>query len=273
MNSMIFMLCFLFNLGIAKQSMNIHMLTHLPHFVRLFGPLWNFSCFGFESMNAHLKSMIHGTRHINHQISCAISMTRSLPGLVKNIIKRTESDDTKRLAKLLSSKITMGEKDDEKQDAQVLGKRRQLKADDPTVEQFQLHGLVHKFFRCATDKGHRLWSAEYQRCKIRNSYTISFIYNDATRYGSILYFIDNEDKLFAVVKLFNVSTLGPDGDFSLVSDRLQKYRGMIFKHIILVTDSKEEILLPVDHIHKKCIQISINNVMYIAIPPNQFEHN
>ena len=51
-----------------KQTMNVHLLRHMPQFVRLHGPLFQYSCFGFESMNNHLKNMVHGTRYINDQV-------------------------------------------------------------------------------------------------------------------------------------------------------------------------------------------------------------
>ena len=55
--------------GDFQQTMNVHMLRHVPKFVRMYGPLFNSSCFGFESMNSYLKSMVHGTRHVNSQVN------------------------------------------------------------------------------------------------------------------------------------------------------------------------------------------------------------
>lgn len=36
--------------------------------VRRCGPLWSVSCFGFESMNGHLKKHCHGTRNVLPQL-------------------------------------------------------------------------------------------------------------------------------------------------------------------------------------------------------------
>ena len=49
-------------------TMNVHSLIHLAQTVRNFGPLWSYSCFGFESMNGHLKKHFHGTRNILPQL-------------------------------------------------------------------------------------------------------------------------------------------------------------------------------------------------------------
>jgi hypothetical protein len=48
--------------------MNTHLLRHIPGVVRLWGPLWGFSCFWYESLNGELKKFIHGTRYINTQV-------------------------------------------------------------------------------------------------------------------------------------------------------------------------------------------------------------
>ena len=49
-------------------TMNVHSLIHLCQAVRSFGPLWSYSCFGFESMNGHLKRHCHGTRNVLLQL-------------------------------------------------------------------------------------------------------------------------------------------------------------------------------------------------------------
>ena len=54
---------------------NVHSLIHLTECVRQCGPLWSFSCFGFENMNGYLKKHCHGTRNV-------------LPQLVRNLRMR-----------------------------------------------------------------------------------------------------------------------------------------------------------------------------------------
>ncbi len=50
--------------GINGCTLNAHSLTHLAHYVRLWGPLWTQSLFGFESMNGHMVSMLHSKRKL-----------------------------------------------------------------------------------------------------------------------------------------------------------------------------------------------------------------
>jgi len=54
--------------GEGSQTHNFHLLRHLTYFVQLFGPLWVYSCFGFEALNGFLTTMIHGTQHISNQV-------------------------------------------------------------------------------------------------------------------------------------------------------------------------------------------------------------
>ena len=56
------------------MTMNAYQLRHFVYFVRLYGPLWVYSCFGFETMNGCLTSLIHGTRHIAEQVPPALNL-------------------------------------------------------------------------------------------------------------------------------------------------------------------------------------------------------
>ena len=63
--------------GEESCKINIHYLMHLSSFVRMWGPLWVYSCFGFENMNGHLK-MFHGTRQILGQLVFTVKTQQSL---------------------------------------------------------------------------------------------------------------------------------------------------------------------------------------------------
>lgn len=54
--------------GLHNCTMNVHLLRHLTHYVRLYGPLWTHSCFWFESMNGQLLRLKHGTHHTSLQV-------------------------------------------------------------------------------------------------------------------------------------------------------------------------------------------------------------
>ena len=54
--------------GDSACTHNVHLLVHLPKYVRLWGPLWTHSTFGFESKNGHLKKYFHGRNAIHQQL-------------------------------------------------------------------------------------------------------------------------------------------------------------------------------------------------------------
>ena len=54
--------------GLKFCKMNVHLLSHLPHYVKLFGPLWTHSAFVFEDCIGHLVQMSHGTHDIANQV-------------------------------------------------------------------------------------------------------------------------------------------------------------------------------------------------------------
>ena len=53
---------------------NVHSLIHLVECVRQYGPLWTFSCFGFDNMNGYLKKHCHGTRNVLPQLARILRM-------------------------------------------------------------------------------------------------------------------------------------------------------------------------------------------------------
>ena len=64
--------------GTESCKMNTHSLIHLATFVRMWGPLWVYSCFGFENMNGYLKNMFHGTRQILGQLVFTVKAQQAL---------------------------------------------------------------------------------------------------------------------------------------------------------------------------------------------------
>ena len=55
--------------GKGSCGLNVHNAgSHLVHYVRLFGPLWAWSCFPFEDSNASLLQSTHGTGCVIKQV-------------------------------------------------------------------------------------------------------------------------------------------------------------------------------------------------------------
>lgn len=56
------------HVGVKATSMNVHMLWHLPKCVKMWGPMWAYSCFHFESLNGYLKCFFHVTKDMSKQV-------------------------------------------------------------------------------------------------------------------------------------------------------------------------------------------------------------
>jgi hypothetical protein len=54
-------------LGERSETINVHSLTHLAEQVKLMGPLWTHSAFGFEAMIAETLKGFKGTRGVSQQ--------------------------------------------------------------------------------------------------------------------------------------------------------------------------------------------------------------
>ncbi|XP_068753877.1 uncharacterized protein [Montipora capricornis] len=65
--------------GKGACTINVHnACKHLTSSVRLAGPLWAFSCFGFESWNGVMTKLIHGTHHVATQVVSAVKAMRMI---------------------------------------------------------------------------------------------------------------------------------------------------------------------------------------------------
>lgn len=64
--------------GDSSCTHNAHLLSHLTKYVRMWGPLWTHSLFGFESKNGQLKHFFHGKSDIHHQLLFNIEVSYSL---------------------------------------------------------------------------------------------------------------------------------------------------------------------------------------------------
>ena len=79
--------------GRQSCTANAHLLTHLAKFVRLWGPLWTHSAFGFESKNGRLKHLFHGNWKIIHQLLFNLNVSYTLQKVHTRLLE-CESEQT-----------------------------------------------------------------------------------------------------------------------------------------------------------------------------------
>jgi len=71
--------------GSKSMTHNLHLILHLPRYVKLIGPLWSFSCYKFEDINGRLSNFVHGTCHVGLQIPSNLCVITKLPLFVRNL--------------------------------------------------------------------------------------------------------------------------------------------------------------------------------------------
>lgn len=79
--------------GESSCTANAHLMIHLAKYVRLWGPLWTHSAFGFESKNGQLKHLFHGKTDIVHQILFNIDVSYTLQQVHSQLVE-TECEET-----------------------------------------------------------------------------------------------------------------------------------------------------------------------------------
>ncbi len=76
-------------LGRAAASI----ISHLTKYVRLWGPLWTHSSFGYESKNGHIKQFIHNKSNVVRQLLFNVDVSITLQHLYP-VLRETETHET-----------------------------------------------------------------------------------------------------------------------------------------------------------------------------------
>ena len=71
---------------------NVHSIVHMTRMVKLWGPLWTHSLFGFESMNGHIQKLFHGTRQVLDQLVFYVTAHQCLFFQTQKLIVASEKD-------------------------------------------------------------------------------------------------------------------------------------------------------------------------------------
>lgn len=93
---------------------NFHSLIHIGAFVRLWGPVWCYSMFGYESMNGFLKMTYHGTRQVLQQLVFTTMLKQQLrfrQASDEHRGKHLLGDHTYALGKIKTHKLSLADKE------------------------------------------------------------------------------------------------------------------------------------------------------------------
>ena len=236
-------------------SMNLHSSIHLPQTVKNLGPLWAYSCFGFESMNGHLKKHCHGTRNV-------------LPQLVRNLRFHQEILDQEHKVSNhedgIRGRVKHKELCTQFLEALHAANLCSTKSTFPVFPRFKLNGILY-----GTWKGSK---------RLRNSSVCKFMKETGVPgFGSIHCFCYCDQIPVAIIAdIGSVKNAFQDIPRSTIQElnfNASKY-SCIFKCEKL-TNSTTYIAIPVSLILTKCVHIPVKSKSFdFIVPiPNSYEHH
>ena len=274
----------------TKCTMNVHLLQHFAYYVSRRGPIWAYSCFAFEGMNAFIKPLVHGTHHAMEQIGCAIGLCFGLTNFTKDVLANANvPKDSKRLIRSLtgfsksnyktSSRIAGG---------YLCGKHSNIDSDILTL--VKVHVIINRwpkdyeveaYRRFESDEGQKFYSSLAKTWKT-NSTVIEYTENCSVCYGRVKIFLKLNGKAICVCDKLeetfdNVRFNKRDCDASLrslsvsdddrnrVSAILQRYhdKRLVNHHVYVKPSFGGPVIIQVEQIRRKCVFIDISTDAWI----------
>lgn len=252
--------------SIHACTYTIHAHLHLPNQVRLHGPLHCHSQFFFEGALFNLKNLLHGTKGFINQISNQIFLYKDL----KLKYEQLDIRDTN-LSHFLSNKITIKNKE-----TCVYGTIENILIDNVIKKILLDKYNIDKSYVCKSDrlyiKNKLYHSKSYSRRGKSNSYTISYQIEKIKHFGDIEYFLEVDNKIFAminkhkIVNNLNVLPISSGFFYEIAKNNFYKYY-----NIIEYTNTLD--LIDINCILNRCIIIDNKKNIFITELTYEFEHD
>jgi len=249
-----------------SYSYTVHAHLHLADQVRTHGPLQCHSQFCFEGALFNLKKMLHGTKGFVNQISNQIFIYKQLPTLItqhkfnNNFLGEFVC---KKMNVITSKKQgligTIKKKNFSCEIKNILEDNFNLKCHEAVISDRIF--LNNKTFH----------SLSYSRRGETNSYSISYKTNDEIKYADIEYFLEINNKFYALINIHNVITNSvlPEST-GYFYDIVRKYFSNFFKVIQFSSDYE---VIDCECILNKCIIINSTNDIFLTELKYEFEHD
>ena len=258
---------------------NMHILIHLPQFVRDWGPLWGYSCFGFESMNGHLRKSCHGTGYVLPQLIHTVRMRQMLP--VKG--KKLASSANPNTAAFIHSLAGIN---DAASDIDVKSRITHKKIEGALLDALKSSGFVSSVQDsvslpvCSSIRHNSIIYSIASRQNKRDGSVCACNHCSELKFGSIIQFCFCNRNLIALLHTYqylNTSILDhirPPSN----SELSQAACSNISEHIYCVkklSSTNNIVAVPISSLFVKCVLIPIHNTHfdYIVTIPNMFEHH
>ena len=250
---------------------NVHSLIHLCASVRQLGPLWAYSCFGFENMNGMIKRNQHGCRNILPSLTNAICMKISLSLHKKAVMKSNqESDKTKRFFEKTSHYF----------EDRPVGKIKTITLDESEKQILRNAGLTIPENGLKSCNSYILKHTSYQArknpMKLRDTSVCMFQVGPNTMMGSIRKFVLLNEEPTAIIDKFETVE---ENLLQAVHVRARRpfhanntFINKCFKKVKKISVSNKAVAVQVEAIHVH-IPVKHSDIDIIVKQPNIYEHH
>ncbi|CAH1275028.1 Hypp9343 [Branchiostoma lanceolatum] len=271
--------------GEEAQTMNIHLLGHLAHFTRLLGPLWAYSCFGFEGMNGQLRRMLHGTHFVASQITFTTTITPVVHRLGRAMAIRRKQDNVLKLAQRLISHSRRGKTTKLAPGTYAIGKV-DPRPITPRVEDAIKDGLQNlgkevdtleaQVFHRLELQGFTLYSSEYGKEKSSNNRTVEYRDDQRICFGEVVLFCCTHGENLAVVRSF-IEADSPLVNAHDVTDHEVRdaLTNDLNRYVVEVIPTERLQAIPISSLYRKCVFVSVvkgdETLNYVCRFPNMVE--
>lgn len=261
--------------GLEFCTINIHQLLHVAECVKNIGPLWSFTCYPYENLNGLLLQLIHGTTHIDSQVTRShgnyITMTNKLEYLPEGEIKDfclQRKKQVKVREQIFLNCYTVGAYYD----------AEELPADvQDLLLSFNILLQNTKIYLRLKKNGKLYISKSYEKdLKTRSCYVL-FTLNNTHHFGKIHYFI--KTTAIDVCQCLNNDCQCVPQHYAIIQ-RLHSHRAfkivgknhdVYLPHIYNCEFTNERIVTSIENLLNVCIYMNVNNQKYISCPVNSKE--
>ena len=183
--------------------MNAHLLCHLTKYVRLWGPLWTHSSFGFESYNGHIKYLFHSRSSILDQLVFNIDIYQTLQLLHPHLVE-LESAQTLEFLDSLNGKGLQRDMTRTSEHSYIIGKTATKCL---TIEESRAVGIPIGNIQIFTRLNHHgaiYHSSHYKKGAGKRNNQTCYFKVDCQKFGHLQYFVLYPWPV-AVVKIFELT--------------------------------------------------------------------
>jgi hypothetical protein len=252
---------------------NAHSLSHIPKYVRMWGPLWTHSAFGFESKNGHIKNMFHSKSKVTEQLTFAADVAQTL-NLVQTQLEKKESAASLNFIAKMSGCAPRGNMRKLIDHVYAIGKTNFMPLSRSESIVIGMESVP--VFTRACCNGVIYHSKQHYHSQGKRNNTVCVYYrNEILSFGTIQKFIDGSDPV-AIVKEFELyprSLLQQAGQpcRQALKDYLQA--DLLSNYIHALKPNPEQIFaINLKQLHGKAVLITppVSPCVYGILQPNKF---